>query len=69
MDGTVQHRYLFSLSCVFKAKGLKPADIGKQFAVKKIDVKKDTPAESRAATYRALTEARIAKSRCGHEVL
>ncbi|KAH7725042.1 Serine/threonine-protein kinase PAK 1 [Aphelenchoides avenae] len=55
------------LSCVFKAKGLKPADIGKQFAVKKIDVKKDTPAESRAATYRALTEARIAKSRCGHE--
>ncbi|KAH7702197.1 hypothetical protein AAVH_30656, partial [Aphelenchoides avenae] len=55
------------LSSVFKAKGLRPADKDKEFAVKKIDVKRDTPVETRVATYRALTEARIAKSRCGHE--
>ncbi|KAH7680497.1 serine threonine kinase ste20, partial [Aphelenchoides avenae] len=55
------------LSSVYRTKGLQPADTGKEFAVKKIDVKLDAPVESRAATYRALTEAQIAKSRCGHE--
>ncbi|KAH7699639.1 cAMP-dependent protein kinase catalytic subunit, partial [Aphelenchoides avenae] len=55
------------LSSVFKAKSLRPADKDKEFAVKKIDVKRDTPVETRVATYRAFTEARIAKSRCGHE--
>ncbi|KAH7678221.1 hypothetical protein AAVH_41880, partial [Aphelenchoides avenae] len=55
------------LSVVYRAKGLQPADIGKEFAVKKIDVKRATVVESRVATYRALTEAKIAKSRCCHE--
>ncbi|KAH7698091.1 serine threonine kinase ste20, partial [Aphelenchoides avenae] len=41
--------------------------ISEEFAVKKIDVKRDTPVETRIATYRALTEARIAKFRCDHE--
>lgn len=63
------HQTTFSLSLVVKARGLNPPNVADEYAVKKIVVNRETPAETREAICQALTEARIAKDRCRHKVL
>ncbi|KAH7689597.1 hypothetical protein AAVH_40404, partial [Aphelenchoides avenae] len=54
-------------STVLKARSNRPGKCQKEYAVKRIEVLKDEPAEMRQATAKALTEALIAKQRCHHK--
>ncbi|KAH7706061.1 serine/threonine-protein kinase OSR1 [Aphelenchoides avenae] len=56
-----------SCSTVLKARSNRPGKCQKEYAVKRIEVLKDEPAEMRQATAKALTEALIAKQRCHHK--